>query len=93
MPNYAIIRAGAVANVVVKSDKDPWTVPGETAVLVPDGIGIGDTYNGTTFIPRTVPVPPSTKPRTLALEEALIAKGLLTKGDIDNRSLAEIAVP
>lgn len=86
MANYAIIRAGKVVNVIVKDALDPWPVPGEVAVVVPDGIGIGDDYNGTTFIPKAQTIPALPRTRVDALEESLIKKGILAKADIDTEA-------
>lgn len=56
--NYAIIENGVVVNTVVWDGSTDWTAPtGAQVVPIPVGadVGIGSTYDGSTFTP---PPPP-----------------------------------
>lgn len=58
--NYAIVQSGNVVDVVVWDGVTEWAPPiGTTAVQIPDGayVGIGSTYDGTTF--SAPPQPPA----------------------------------
>ena len=46
---YAIIEAGKVSNITIWDGVTPWTPSEGEAVACPDNVGIGWTYDGTTW--------------------------------------------
>ena len=76
--NYAEIIDGICTNVIV-ADEDFASKNG--LVSLPNGYGIGDSYNGTEWIKfsqpeadiELVPYTPTLKERTAALESAMLA--------------------
>lgn len=51
MANYAVIENNSVMNVIVADSKEiAEEVTGKLCIEVPDGFGIGDTWDGTNFV-------------------------------------------
>ena len=74
---YAIIRSGLVENMTRWDGESDWTPPeGTQAILAPDSVGIGWSYDGTEWtVPEPPPVPVPTKCTGLQARFALNASG------------------
>jgi len=76
---YAIIRSGLVENMTRWDGEPDWTPPdGAQAILAPDNVGIGWTYDGTEWTaPEPPPAPVPEEVRQAQARRALLAVGLL----------------
>lgn len=82
----AIVEDGLVTNIIVVNPNDTKTLEHFGGLLLPEGssVAIGHAYDGLGF---RAPVQPAPAARGLSdleqLKEALLAKGVITKADID----------
>lgn len=77
---YAIIKEGVVENVVLWDGSNQWPEPNETLVLLDNKhVQIGDTYDGTKFIPGTVDSSEESHPVTITPQKIADLKSQLGK--------------
>ena len=77
---YAIVEAGVVANVIVS---DAEFAAGIGAVLLPDGFGIGDFFDGMTWTKAPAPaLPPPTADQVNAERDRRIDRGVVFGGNL-----------
>lgn len=63
MNTYLIVKDNKVINTVLWDGKSDWTAPeGTTAVIAPEGVGIGWTKSGSNWIAPEPPAPPEPEP-------------------------------
>ena len=90
-----------VQAVVLAPDWTPqstdWQPPVGQTVVLDDNAGIGWTYDGKTFTPPPQPppviAPPMPPDPVVALQAALIAKGVITQADVTAAAAALAAAP
>jgi hypothetical protein len=75
--NYLIVQDNKVINSVVWDGASDWTAPeGTTAVVAPEGVGIGWTKVGANWIAPEPPAEPAEDPNKVSAREKLAALGL-----------------
>ena len=63
MNTYLIVKDNKVINTVLWDGESDWTAPeGTTAVIAPEGVGIGWTKSGSNWIVPEPPAPPEPEP-------------------------------
>ena len=80
MNKYLIVKAGKVVNTVVWDGISEWSPPeGTTAVVAPEGVGIGWTQVGTSWVAPEPSTTPVENPHRVAAVNKLSALGLTSE--------------
>ena len=77
MNTYLIVKDNEVINTVLWDGVSEWTAPeGTTAVIAPEGVGIGWTKSGSNWIAPEPPAAPTPDPNKVSARAKLAALGL-----------------
>jgi len=77
MNTYLILKDNTVINTVVWDGESDWSAPeGTTAVVAPEGVGIGWTKVGANWVAPEPPAPAPEDPNEVSAREKLVALGL-----------------
>jgi len=77
MNSYLIIKDNTVVNAIVWDGVSDWTPPeGTTAVVAPEGVGIGWTKSGSNWIAPEPLAAPAENPNRVSARAKLAALGL-----------------